>query len=94
MTRRGYTQAAELELVIQVFGLATCGLVGKSVWGGSVVGPPVCGFGPALQSEDMSIVVCELVSAEVVLVTGVFGMDPFGVYSWPELSLRSARGVF
>ena len=62
---------------------ATCGATSKPAHGGSKAGPLLCGSGPALEIEATSVVMCELVSAVVVLVLRVFGTDPVGVTSVP-----------
>jgi len=66
-----YMQATEPEPASQVSKPATCGATGELAHGGSEAGPLMCRSGLALESEAASIVVCELVLAEVVSSQGV-----------------------
>ena len=64
---------------------AMCGVVDEPAQGASEVGMPVRRPKPVLVSESTAIKVCELVSAVVVPVPGVFRIDPVGVDSAPRV---------
>ena len=74
-----YVQATEPEPATQLSKPVTCGTTIEPAHGGSEARLLVCGSGLALKSEATSIVICELVSVEVVPVPAVFGTDPVGV---------------
>ena len=58
---------------------------GKPAQGGSEVGPLVSMSEPALVCEATPVEVCELPSAEVVLVTWVLRTFPVGVDATPRV---------
>ena len=68
-------QVAEPEPVSQVSKPAMCGAGGESGQGGGELGLPLSRSVIMLMSEATPVKMCELVSAEIVLVPGEFGTD-------------------
>jgi len=77
-----YVQASEPELVSQVCEPVMCVAPGEPTRGGGKAGQLGCGSELTLESEATSDR-CELVSVAVMLVPGLFGVDPVRIDSAP-----------